>query len=81
MKLARRLMLLEQLAGPAECQGEFEWQIICAEEGAEQAIPDSICRKCGRPMYQRSPYAQAKRTVQTVHGVDESCFTGVNLDR
>ncbi len=80
MRLAQRLLRLEQLAGPAECPGEFELQIVCVEEGAEPAIPDSTCRKCGRPASQHSPSAQAARIVQIVEGAVETNYTGDNLD-
>ena len=81
MRFARRLLRLEQLAGPAECPGRFDLQIVCVQEGAEPVIPDSICRKCGQPASQHSPSAQAGRIVQIVEGVDEACYTGVVLDR
>jgi hypothetical protein len=80
MRLAQRLLRLEQQAGPAECPGDFEWQIICVEEGAEPVIPDSICRKCGKPASQHSPSSQSRRVVQIVEGVDEANYTGANRD-
>jgi len=81
MRLAQRLLRLEQQAGPAECPGEFDLQIVCVEEGAEPVIPDSICRKCAQPTSQHSPSAQASRIVQIVEGVDEAAYTGVDSDR
>jgi hypothetical protein len=72
MSIARRLLRLEQQAGPAECPGEFDLQIVCVEEGTKPKIPDSICRKCGPPASQHSPSAQAGRIVQIVQGVDEA---------
>jgi len=81
MKFAGRILRLKQLVGPAECAGEFDFQIVCVAEGAEPVIPDSICRKCGQPASQHSPSAQAGRIVQIIEGVDEACFTGAVLDR
>ncbi len=78
MKFARRLLRLEQQAGPAECPGDFEWQIICVKEGAEPVVPDSICQKCGQLASQHSVSAQAARIIQIVEGVDEACYTGVD---
>ncbi len=80
MKFARKLLRLEQKAGPAECPGEFHLQIVCVAEGAEPVIPDSICRKCGRPASQHSPSAQAARIIQIVEGVIDAIYTGVDLD-
>ncbi len=81
MRLAQRLLRLEQQDGPAECPGEFHLQIVFVEEGAEPVIPDSICRKCARPVSQHSPTAQAGRIIQIIEGVTEACYTGGNSDR
>jgi hypothetical protein len=71
---------LEQFAGPAECPGDSEWQIVCAEEGAEPNLPNSICRRCGKLVSEHSSSAQARRIVQIVEGVDEANYTGANRD-
>jgi hypothetical protein len=80
MKFTRRLLRLEQLAGPAECPGEFDFQIVCVQEGTEPVIPDSICRKCGQPASQHSPSARDGRIVQIVEGVVEAAYTGVTCN-
>ncbi len=80
MRLAQRLLRLEQQAEPAECPGEFYLQIVFVEEGTEPVIPDSNCQKCGRPASAHSPTAQAGRIVQIVEDVMEAECTGVDLN-